>query len=615
MSGIASPGKPSRIVVFAATAVVLCGLYLARDVLIPFALTVLLAFLLAPLVRRLQRWGLGRVTAVTLVMLTAISVVAAVFVVVAVQAADLLSKIPTYSENLHDKLDPLVRSASRLGRSAIQTTASLMHPVDGGELAVASAPATTQAVSAEPTVGDVLLAQGSALLRPLATAGIVTVLVAFALLQRQDLRDRFIRLIGLGRIHVATEALDEASNRVSNYLLTQTLVNGGFGAVVAIGLLLIGVPNALLWGLLAGLLRFIPYFGAWVAAAMPVLLSLGYFEDWSRPLAVIGFFVVIELVLNNVVEPWLFGARTGLSPLAVLIAAIFWTWLWGPVGLLLAIPLTVCLLVLGKYVPEAGFLHVMLGDAPVFDPDSRFYQRLLAMEHEDALAIVEQAARETDLLFAFDSIVVPAMARASQDEARGELDDHRRQFVHAAIREMLPELAEQFPPPQGAGPPPNTETDARYACVPVRSDTDALAAELFCHAARMSGLNVRPAGLNDLLARAESSVVRAQPDVVIVSVVPPSSVSQARHVVRRLTSALPGASILVGLWTLPTSSEQRMADRIGGGASVRVATTFARALAHLTAIETRPAAADRVAPTAADPSLPNSPALAAPPSA
>jgi predicted PurR-regulated permease PerM len=249
-------------------------------------------------------------------------------------------------------------------------------------------------------------------LNGLALVAIVVVLVVFFLIRRDDLRDRFIRLIGKSQVNVTIQMLEDAGTRVSRYLLMLLFINATYGIAAGIGLYFIGLPNAVLWGILATTLRFIPYLGPWLAAAMPIGLAMAISTGWVPPLLAIGLFVVLELLSNNVMEPWLYGKTTGVSVVAVLVAAVFWTWLWGIVGLLLATPLTVCLLVIGKHVPQLSFLDVLLGNEPVFAPARRVYQRLVAGDQEEAVELVEAACGDQSLVQVYDTMLISALALA-----------------------------------------------------------------------------------------------------------------------------------------------------------------------------------------------------------
>ena len=289
------------------------------------------------------------------------------------------------------------------------------------------------------------------ILSPLGTAGLVLVFVIFMLIQREDLRDRLIRLIGKGQLNVTTAALDDAATRISRYMLAQAIVNGTYGVTVGLGLLAIGYfvggesfPSFVLWGLLCAVLRFIPYIGPWIAAAFPIALSLAAYEGFAVFAWVLGMFLVIELLSNNVMEPWLYGTSTGMSTIAVLVSAVFWTWLWGPVGLLLATPLTVCLVVLGKYVPQLQFLDILLGDEQVLDPPTRVYQRLLALDQEEATDLARQFLKEGSLETVYDQVLTPALGMAEQDRHRGRLDEGRQTFIKRAMRDIVEELADEY---------------------------------------------------------------------------------------------------------------------------------------------------------------------------
>src|SRR5688500_7704557 len=314
-------------------------------------------------------------------------------------------------------------------------------------------PMPVAVVEPQPSPMETLGRYLGLVLGPLGTAGIVIVFVIFMLLQREDLRNRLIRLVGFGQLTVTTNALDDAAGRISRYLLAQAIVNGTYGAAIAIGLWLIGrfvgrndppFPNVILWGLLCCILRFIPYIGPWIAAAFPLVISLAVYRGFNVFVATTVMFVVIELLSNNIMEPLRYGSSTGMSATAVLVSAVFWTWLWGPIGLLLATPLTVCLVVLGKYVPTLQFLDIMLGDEPVLAPQERLYQRWLALDHEEAADLVHEFFAERSLEDVYDTILIPALALGEQDRHKGRLDDARWKMVRQSLREMIDELGDDY---------------------------------------------------------------------------------------------------------------------------------------------------------------------------
>ena len=290
------------------------------------------------------------------------------------------------------------------------------------------------------------IAQGilGPLISPLASAAIVTVFVIFILLKREDLRNRFIHLIGGEQLNLTTQALDDAAGRVSRYLLMQLIINSAYGLVIYIGLALIGLPNALLWGALTAVLRFVPFVGPWIGALMPIAISLAVFDSWSEPTLVVGLFMANELITNNIIEPWLYGSSTGISTIGILAAAVFWGWIWGPVGLVMATPLTVCLTVVGRYVPQLAFLNTMLSDQDALPPQARFYQRLLAIDPEEATEVAEEYLATSSLAELYDTVLLPALSLAEQDRHQGALDEAKQQFVHQTTREIVEEFGERI---------------------------------------------------------------------------------------------------------------------------------------------------------------------------
>ena len=357
------------------------ALYFAREVFLPFAIAVLLSFALQPVVARLRRIGLPRVVAVITSVFFAFTIMLLFSLIVVLQLNELAREIPTYQSNIITKIRSLKEMGA--GNSSIERLSGVVERIGSeiGQLGGDTEP-LAGAPKEDPVLVEIFSPQQpiemlaeliTPLFGPLATSGLVIVVAIFMLLDREELRDRFIRLVGYSDLHRTTEALQDAGRRVSQYLLMQLVVNVTYGVPIGVGLWLIGVPNALLWGLLATVLRFVPYIGPFIAALLPLVLALAVAPGWSLVLWTAGLFLAMELVSNNVVEPLLYGSRTGLSPLAIIAAAIFWTWLWGPIGLVLSTPLTVCLVVLGRHVPQFEFLQVMLGNEPVLDPAERLY--------------------------------------------------------------------------------------------------------------------------------------------------------------------------------------------------------------------------------------------------
>ena len=441
-------------------------LYLAREIFIPLSLALLFGFLLSPLVKRLERWRMRRNLAVTVVIVFSLFGIGLVGWVVSYQLVDVFNQIPAYKDNIREKLvalsggrnanlNKVKNSVEELGKelSATDTPGPPPNPssTDTQPKGVATQsrplPIPVEVVDPPPTVLQAAPAILAPLIVPLATALVVIVFTAFILLHQADLRNRLIRLTAPRELNVMTQALDDATERVSKFLVTQFVVNTTFGVFVAVGLYFVGLPNALLWGVLAGLLRFIPYLGTITGGALPLILALAVFPGWQQPLLVLGLYTAIEIVTFNLIEPWAYGARTGISPLAILVAAVFWTTLWGPVGLLLSTPLTVCVVVLGRYVPQLEFLFVLLGDEPVMPPADQFYQRLLAMDQREARAIAVDFLEANNSLALYDGVILPALAMAEDDRHKGALEAGREEFIVQSITEFIlevPQISEDF---------------------------------------------------------------------------------------------------------------------------------------------------------------------------
>jgi predicted PurR-regulated permease PerM len=542
-------------------ALVVVALYWLQPVLIPLALAALLTFLLSPVVGTLERRGLGRVPAVLVAVVLALSVLGGIGWTLTRQVVTLADEMPRYSLNIRHRIADL-RGASK--GSSVEKVQKTVEDVVG-EIQKTDALGVTRqkpvAVVVEPRS---ILAHLPSLLQALASAMVVTVLVIFMLLERLELRDRIILLIGYRRMTATTRALDEAGTRISRYLLMQSVINGSFGAAVGLGLFLIGVPYAVVWGCLAGALRFIPYVGAFVAALLPLALSLAVFPGWLPPALVVGLFLVLELATIMVMEPWLYGQSAGVSQVALLIAVIFWTWLWGPVGLLLATPLTVCLIVLGKHLPALRFIVVLMGERPVIEAKARYYQRLLARDQDEAEDIVEAYVSTDGREAVYDAVLLPALYYAKQDRERDLLSEDDAQFVEQATREILDVLAHDAPAPsEGRAEGPSVSdsgADSRIRIVgcPARDESDALALEMVRRLLEPARYQMEVSGTGMLTSEVVAWVEAQRPAILCIGAVAPGGLSQARHLCKRLRSQCPELKIVVGRWGL---HDEREADR------------------------------------------------------
>ncbi len=584
-----SPDRPRRIS-FLTLILITAALYFGRDVLIPLALAVLISFILAPLVQRLQAMRLGRVPAVLLVVVLVFGGVGALGWTMGRQLVSFAETLPRYEQNIRSKAAVLRGGGAGVLDQARKTVDHLRQdlgvatpgspPAAVGRVegrleektrATPSAPVPVTVVEPAETPLTVLRTTVFPLLGPLGTAGLVLIFVIFMLIQREDLRDRLLRLLGQGRLNASTQALDEAAQRVSRYLLMQSLINAGTGTAVGIGLFFIGVPNALLWGLLAAVLRFIPYVGPWVSASLPVLISLAVFPGWAKPLETLALFLLIELVSNNVVEPLVYGSETGISTLGILVSAVFWTWLWGPVGLLMATPLTVCLVVIGRYVPQLQFLDVLLGDQPPLPLEAQVYHRLLAMNPEEAGTLLEGCIQERTVAELYDGVLIPALILAERDRHRGELSPEREEFIATTIRNWIEDLAGRTVEDGSLGVETSPEAVARLACVPAEDLADELGAQMF---AQLVGRGDTPTVLEYDLPRAEmlSRVAELGAEQVFISALAPYSYVQIRELCRDLRAHFPGTRIVVALWDLRAEAERLRRRLTLAGADEVVAT-------------------------------------------
>jgi predicted PurR-regulated permease PerM len=526
---------------FLTVLIVLAVLYFARTVFVPLALAVLVAFLLTPLVTRLQHWGLGRVPSAVSVVLLFLLIIAVVGALMSSQLADLGRKLPEYQTNVHRKIQSIRESGggliNRISRVVENFTEGLTPHTRSanrdqtGEEKPVPVEIRRSAFSPLEIIQKIL----GSFLNVVVTAGIVIVFVIFMLIERTDLRDRVIRLGGARRVNATTRMLDDASQRVSRYLLRQLVINAAFGTVAAVGLYFIGVPNPFLWGLVAALLRYVPYLGIWIAAAMPAVLAFAVEPGWVKVPIVFGLYFGIDLIMYNFVEPLLYGNSTGLSPLAILVAAVFWTWLWGPVGLLLATPLTVCVVVLGRHIPQLWFLRILLTDEPVLSPETRLYQRLLAMDLEEATEIAEEFLKDKSLDEFYDRVVIPTLSLAEEDRHRGRLDETRQRFLFQNTRILIEDLGEVGPGwEERAAREKIQDAPIGVICIPARDEADALAATMLVQLLNRRGLAGQVLSAGTLAAESLEAVLRENPPVACVVAVPPFGYVHARYLCRRL---------------------------------------------------------------------------------
>jgi predicted PurR-regulated permease PerM len=564
-------------------AIAIAVLYFARELLIPFAFALLLAFLLGPILKRLEGWRIPRIPAALLVFVFATALVTVVGWVVVNQFIQIVRSLPRYSDNVRRKVIALQggsKDFSEMIDNLEDMEKQMLAPTGEGTL---SAPANGQAgpipmpvqIVEQRNMVQNLKDYGGQLLAPLGTAGLIAVFTLFMLIDRENLRNRLLRLMGQQKLQATTKAMDDAGYRVSRYVMMQFLVNCGFGTVIGTGLYLLGVPSAPLWGVLGVFLRFLPYIGPAIAGFLPFVLALAVSEGWRMPLSVIALFAVTELIIANFIEPLLYGVHTGLSAVAILVSAVFWTVLWGPIGLVLATPLTVCLSVLGRHTPQLEFLNVVLGDEPVLSPAVIFYQRLLALDQQDAQNVLDNLGKDQPLIAVFDEIVLPALAMAERDRHTGQLDHKREDFIVESINEFVTELAEAE-----AAPGDRRVRTTRVFCIPAHDAADEIAAAMCSHFLIQEGF---PA-IAFPVTESPGQLIRtlgAQPeDVVCISAVPPFASGHARRIAKDIRDNGVSPIMVAGLWTSEQSSPARL-ERLRKSLSAVVVTTLAEAVAQV----------------------------------
>jgi predicted PurR-regulated permease PerM len=589
-----------------AGAIVLIGtiaaLYFAREILIPFAFALTLTFLLTPVVALFQRLHTGRVVSVFATVLVSMTVTAGIAWIIANQLVDVANQLPQYRQNIHAKIEAFhIPATGQLGKAA-ETVKEIAGELSGQGAASPASPPQTRNKKEPPTTPSpispmpVQVVQppasewteirdlGTPVLAPLGRAGVVVIFTFFMLLKREDLRNRVLRLAGLGQLNLMTQALDDAASRVSRYILMQFLVNAGFGAVFGLGLYWIGVPYPVLWGVVAGLLRIVPYVGTLAAAMLPIALSLAVFDGWLRPLLVFVLVAGLELIIGNFVEPWLYGAHVGISSLALLVTAIFWAVLWGPAGLILSTPLTVCVVVLGRYVPQLSFLHILLGDESVLAAEAQLYQRLLAMDQLEAQTIVGQFLKGRSLVELYDLLLIPALSMAEQDRHKGAIDAAREEFLFLSINEMIAEFSgEQPAPTPDAAEHMNApeHSNARIICLPAHDRADEVTASLLAQLLEQKGLAALAFPIlgpspNELIALLEAG----ENDVVCISALPPYAFAPARTMCKQIRERFPKLKVVVGVWGFSGDVEKAKA-RFERTQPDRLSTSLAQAVEHV----------------------------------
>jgi predicted PurR-regulated permease PerM len=595
--------------------IIVATLYFGREIIIPIALAVLLSFVLAPLVGLLQRVRVPRGLAVVSVVIMAFAVIFAMGSLLASQLTQLARDLPRYQTTISEKIQSFRDTTA--GRGTLERASGMLKdlskeldkPKDAASVlgaganskaAVPPTPVPVEVRQPDPGALESLQSLISPLLHPLATTGIIIIFVIFILLQREDLRNRLIRLAGSHDLQRTTAALDDAAARLSRLFLIQLLLNGTFGVIIGLGLWLIGVPSAILWGILAAVLRFVPYIGAAIAAAFPLALAVAVDPTWSMLLWTLALFLIVEPIVGHVIEPMVYGHSTGLSPVAVVASATFWTALWGPIGLVLATPLTVCLVVLGRHVERLEFLDVMFGDRPALSPPEIFYQRMLAGDPTEASDKAEEFLKERSLTSYYDEVALKGLQLAQADAERGALDEQRLTKIRDAVSEFANNISDQEDRPlpkvtsttdaEATSAVETVAEDAPYENLPVlknddlpiewqgghpvlcvagRSLLDEAAAIMLAQLSTAHGLAARVEAAEALSTANIFRLETAGLAIVCLVYLDASSPAHMRYNVRRLRRKLPRATIILGCWM--RDMEPAALERLRDGAKADLA--------------------------------------------
>lgn len=523
-------------------------LYVAKAFIVPLALAILLTFVLTPVVMAIQRRGVPRVPAVLLTVVFTFAVFGAAGWVVGIQVQRLAHELPRHRHAIDEKIASLRASGTGPFSNFLQMLRELARGQSKSEAAAEKSAPKERVVVVQPdeaSSGQQLLQSAEPVLEPLAQAGLVVILVIFMLIRREDLRNRVIGLLGHGRLTGTTRVVVDATQRLSRFLLAQLLTNVGIGVLFATGLLILGVPYAFLWGFLMTVLRFVPYIGSWVAAAMPLLVSFATAPGFTQPLLVLVLFLVLDTVTANVIEPLLFGHGTGVSPIALLVAASFWTWIWGPIGLVLSTPMTVCLVSLGQHVRRLRFFALLLGDKPALAPHASFYQRLLARDSEEASQVVAEYAGAEGLPRAYDDVLLPALMLTRRHREKGDITPEDEAYVLESTRNIVNGLPSAAPAETGDSTPASA---VLVVGCPAHHEVEELCLAMLGRVVKSDGFEVRVESTRVLPTEVEAEIEREKPALVFVAVMPPGGLVQARYLCRLLRQRFADLPIIVGYW-------------------------------------------------------------------
>jgi predicted PurR-regulated permease PerM len=563
--------------------VILCAFSLAKEFLLPIVLAAVLSFVLAPVVSRLEKWGLHPIFAVLSVVATAFALIGLLSATLSIEALDMASSLPKYRDNINAKWVAVQRGPPGPLNLAFRNVGELINDLTKVSTATTPGaqeqePTKVQIVSGTTGTIETVRKSLTPLLGPVAEFAVVVVLVIFMLLEREQLRERFLRLIGHSHVATTTLAVDEAGSQLGRFLLMQLVVNSIYALVIGIGLLLIGIPNALLWAVLTLVLRFLPYVGLWISAFFPVVLSIAISTNWTQPMLTILLYVILEVFTNNIIEPVVLGGSTGMSPLAVIVSALFWTWIWGPVGLLLATPITACLVVLGRYFPAFLPYSVMLAA----DPPTSIETKLLRLFTEDRFpevkALVQELAGMQLSSKTAEELILPTVRVIEKDLFPGPTVSKTRTRIYSQMRQLIDELTVSKP----SGPEQPThdirQPELVLVIVPFIREGDEIVGRILERLLEVEGIRCNLLSWRILLAEKLNRLKELQPRYILLSATDPRSTAAVGKMAESLRGLLPDATILVGLWNLPPSGAARLFRKIKESAASDIYTNLDQAV-------------------------------------
>lgn len=550
-------------------------IYFAQTIVIPLTVAALFTFLLSPLVIKLEKW-IGRIASILLVVIVVFSIIGFTGYIFARQLILFGSNFQSYYEIMQTKLQafqfPEGGILNRIGHVIGNLKEGLLGEPSTVESAAKVSPIYVKLIDLSSGFTHFVESFFGSFFNILGMTGIVILLVIFMLLNREDIRGRIIKLIGHSRISSTTSAMNEASERVFRYLFRLFIVNVGYGICVTIGLHWIGIPNAILWGCFAAILRFIPYIGPWIAAIIPIALSFIITNTWSVPIITISFFIILEIITAYVIEPFYYGVGTGVSSFALIVAAIVWTWLWGPIGLLLSTPLTVCLVVLGQYVTNMNFLRVLLSQEQALTPAEECYHRLLSFDSSESIEVIESYLQKNSLISLYDSILIPVIAQAEKDFHLELIDIEQKEALYQSVREIVDFLSISEQKETTA----ITERKGNILCLPTQSTRDEIGVSILAQLLVFESFDVHHTTRLPVIEILEL-VDKGNPEAICICVVAPFVLSKTRFLCTKLHQRKPQLPIVICLLGF-SEVDSQIIDKLDSTGATKVVVNLSQAV-------------------------------------